>query len=238
MEKLKEILAIIPARGGSKRIERKNLKLILNKPLIAYSIEASKKSKFITKTIVSSEDKEILSTAQNFGADIIIRPKELAQDTTKTAPVLVQVIEKLESNNYKPDYIVLLQPTSPERDEKYIDSALKYFFQKEQEGFDSCFSAFKLGVTQAKWRINLDNKLTPLYDHRKRPRWQDTSEHCPLIAENGAFYALTYEAFKKTNDFIGLNPCAYITDKMIDIDTIEDFIKVEEKLKNAKKTLS
>ncbi len=238
MGQLKEILSIIPARGGSKRIERKNLKLILDKPLIFYSIDASKKSKFITKTILTSEDEEILEVAKSFGAKTIKRPKELAQDTSKTAPVVMDVVNQLEEQNYKPDYVVLLQPTSPQRDEKYIDCALEYFFNKEKEGYDSCFSAFSLGVTHAKWKIGFDNKLEPLYDHRKRPRWQDVTEHCPLISENGAFYVLTYKALKQTKDFIGLNPCAYITPKMIDIDTPEDFLRVEEIMKNDKKTFS
>ena len=92
-----EILSIIPARGGSKGIKRKNIKLINNKPLIAYSIEASLNSKYITKTILSSEDDEILEVAQKYGAEISKRPIELAQDETKTAPVMLQVIEELET---------------------------------------------------------------------------------------------------------------------------------------------
>ena len=83
-----EILSIIPARGGSKGIKRKNLKPILDKPLVAYTIEASLKSKYITKTIVSSEDSEILEVSKKYGAEVIVRPDELAADETKTAPML------------------------------------------------------------------------------------------------------------------------------------------------------
>ena len=228
-----EILSIIPARGGSKGIKRKNLKPILNKPLIAYTIEASLKSKYITKTIVSSEDSEILEVSKSFGAEIIKRPDELAADETKTAPVMLHVIEELEKQGYKSDYIVLLQPTCPLRDESYINNAFDYYFQKQKEGYDSCFSAFSVGYTHAKWRILHDDKLEGLYDFRIRPRRQETEQHYKMICENGAFYALPWNTLKEVKDFIGYNPCAYITPRVIDIDTIEDFKKVEEIIKNA-----
>ena len=228
-----EILSIIPARGGSKGIKRKNLKPILDKPLVAYTIEASLESKYITRTIVSSEDSEILEVSKKYGAEIIIRPDELAQDETKTAPVMLQVLNELEKTGYSADYVVLLQPTCPLRDEKYIDNAFEYYFKKQKEGFDSCFSAFSIGYTHAKWRILHDNKLEGLYDYRIRPRRQEEEQHYKMICENGAFYALPWDTLKEAKDFIGYNPTAYITPRVIDIDTIEDFKKVEEMLKNA-----
>ena len=232
MENVKEILSIIPARGGSKGIPRKNIKKILNKPLIAYTIEASLKSKYITKTILSSEDDEILSIAQEYGAQTMKRPIELAQDVTKTIPVMIDVVNKLALENYKPDYVVLLQPTCPLRDEKYIDSAFEYYFEAEKRGYDSCFSAFDSGYTHAKWKILHDGSLEGLYDYRIRPRRQETEQHYKMITENGAFYALKTDTMLKANDFIGFNPIAYITPRVIDIDTIQDFEKVEELLKN------
>lgn len=228
-----EILSIIPARGGSKGIPRKNIKKILDKPLVAYSIEASLKSKYITRTVVSSEDDEILAVSKQYGADIIIRPQELAQDETKTAPVMLHVLEELEKQGYRADYVVLLQPTCPLRDEKYIDSAFEFYFEKMKEGYDSCFSAFSIGYSHSKWKILHDNKLQALYDYRVRPRRQDVDEHYKLIAENGAFYALSYDTLKEVKDFIGYNPVAYITSKIIDIDTIDDFNKVEMCLKKS-----
>ena len=228
-----EILSIIPARGGSKGIKRKNLKPILDKPLVAYTIEASLKSKYITKTIVSSEDSEILEVSKKYGAEVIVRPDELAADETKTAPVMLQVLDELEKTGYKADYVVLLQPTCPLRDEKYIDNAFEYYFEQIKKGYDSCFSAFSMGYTHAKWRILHDEKLEGLYDFRLRPRRQETEQHYKMICENGAFYVLPWETLKQVKDFIGYNPSAYITPRVIDIDTIEDFKKVEEMLKNA-----
>ena len=223
-----EILSIIPARGGSKGIKRKNLKPILNKPLVAYSIEASLNSKYITRTIVSSEDAEILEVSQKYGAEIIKRPDELAQDETKTAPVMLQVLEELEKTGYSADYVVLLQPTCPLRDSNYIDNAFDYYFENLKKGYDSCFSAFSIGYTHAKWRILHDDKLESLYDFRIRPRRQETEQHYKMICENGAFYALPWNTLKEAKDFIGYNPIAYITERVIDIDTPEDFKKVED----------
>ncbi len=230
MENVKEILSIIPARGGSKGIPRKNIKKILDKPLIAYTIEASLKSKYITKTILSSEDDEILSVAKAYGAEVLKRPKELALDTTKTIPVMIDVVKKLQNTGYNPDYVVLLQPTCPLRDEKYIDSAFEFYFEAEKKGYDSCFSAYSSGLTHAKWRITPDNKYEGLYDYRNRPRRQDADKHYKMISENGAFYALETKTMLKANDFIGFNPIAFVTEKVIDIDTIEDFKKVENEL--------
>ena len=226
-----EILSIIPARGGSKGIKRKNLKPILDKPLVAYTIEASLKSKYITRTIVSSEDDEILGVARKFGSEVLKRPEELAQDETKTAPVMLDVLDKLEHEGYKPDFVVLLQPTCPLRDENYIDSAFEYYFESLKCGYDSCFGAYSIGYTHAKWRILHNDKLEALYDFRLRPRRQETEQHYKMIAENGAFYALSAHTMKKTKDFIGYNPIAYITPRIIDIDTVEDFEKVEKILK-------
>ena len=227
-----EILSIIPARGGSKGIKRKNILPILGKPLVAYSIEASLNSKYITKTIVSSEDDEILEISEKFGAEVLRRPMELAQDVTKTAPVMVDVLHQLAKNGYEPDYVVLLQPTCPLRNGDFIDKAFDFYFENMKKGYDSCFNAFNIGYTHAKWRILHDNKLEALYDFRTRPRRQEIEEHYQMIGETGAFYALPAKTLLEVNDFIGYNPIAYITPRIIDIDTIEDFKRVEEILKN------
>lgn len=226
-----EILAIIPARGGSKGIKRKNLRPICSKPLVAYSIEAALNSKYITKTVVSTEDEEIAQVSQSFGAQVIKRPMELARDETKTIPVMIHAAKFLkDTQGYKPDYVVLLQPTCPLRDSKYIDSAFEFYFQKEKEGYDSCFSAFSLGTTHAKWKILHDGKALGLYDYRTRPRRQDTDEHYQMVCENGAFYALKYDTMFEAGDFIGYNPAIYLTPRVIDIDTEEDILCIEKQL--------
>jgi len=227
-----EILSIIPARGGSKGIKRKNILPILGKPLVAYSIEASLNSKYITRTIVSSEDDEILEISKSFGAETMVRPMELAQDVTKTAPVMTDVVQKLAKEGYNPDYTVLLQPTCPLRNAEFIDKAFDFYFENMKKGYDSCFNAFSMGYTHGKWRILHNDKLEGLYDYRTRPRRQEIEDHYKMIGETGAFYVLPTKTLLEVNDFIGYNPVAYITPRVIDIDTIEDFKRVEDILRN------
>ena len=231
-----EILGIIPARGGSKGILRKNLRPVLGKPLVAYTIEASLKSKYITKTIVSTEDEAIAKVSEIFGAQVIERPMELAQDETKTAPVMLHAVQELAKQGYKPDYVVLLQPTCPLRDENYIDEAFEFYFKNLEKGFDSCFSGCIAGKTHALWKKCHNTRVQALYDFRKRPRRQDEHEHYDLICENGAFYALSLEKFLLYEDFIGHNPCVYLTKKVVDIDCERDLELIEKELNAQKNT--
>ena len=129
----KTFLAIIPARGGSKRLPRKNILDLCGKPLISWSIEAALKSKYISKVVVSSDDEEILNISSNFGADIIKRPYELANDTATTFDTVKHTIDNFE--NY--DYIVLLQPTSPLRNENQIDEAIELLEEKQADAIVS-----------------------------------------------------------------------------------------------------
>jgi len=119
-------LGIIPARGGSKAIPRKNIKMIAGKPLIAWTIEAAKQSKWLDRFVVSTEDEEIADVSRRYGAEVIDRPKRLATDTATTLAVLQHVLTKIDAQA-----IVLLQPTSPVRDEGLIDLCIKKF-QKQR----------------------------------------------------------------------------------------------------------
>ncbi len=223
-----EILAIIPARGGSKGIPGKNIKPLAGKPLIAHTIEASLKSKYITRTVVSTEDGRIKEAALAFGAEVVDRPAELAQDVTKTAPVLLQVLDELEKTGYKPDITVLLQCTCPLRNEKQIDEAFELFFNSD---CDSVFAARPMGVTHALWRKNLDGTYEGLYDYRHRPRRQDTDLHLPLYCETGATYIIRTDVLKEVKDFIGKKPEVYLNGAIGDIDALSDFEYAEKALK-------
>ena len=221
-------MAIIPARGGSKGIPGKNIKPLAGKPLIAYTIEASLKSKYITRTVVSTEDGRIKEAALAFGAEVVDRPAELAQDVTKTAPVLLQVLDELEKTGYKPDITVLLQCTCPLRDEKQIDEAFELFFNSD---CDSVFAARPMGVTHALWRKNLDGTYEGLYDYRHRPRRQDTDLHLPMYCETGATYIIRTDVLKEVKDFIGKKPEVYLNGAIGDIDAPSDFEYAEKALK-------
>ena len=129
----KTFLAIIPARGGSKRLPRKNVEDLCGKPLIAWSIEAGLKSKYIDKVVVSSDDEEILNTASKLRIDTIKRPDILASDTATSFDVIKHVLSI--SKNY--DYVVLLQPTSPLRNNTHIDKAIKLLDQKNADAIIS-----------------------------------------------------------------------------------------------------
>jgi len=222
-----EILSIIPARGGSKGISGKNIKELAGKPLIAHTIEASLKSKYITRTILSTEDAKIKQIALKYGAEVIDRPMELAQDETKTAPVMVHVIKELERNGYNPDIIILLQATCPMRTEKEIDEALELYFNSD---CDSIFAAKPAGTTHALWKRHHDGTFEGLYDYRTRPRRQDIDRHYRLYVETGSIYIIRADIFHKVEDFIGENPKIYLQPKCVDIDTIEDFAIAETQM--------
>jgi N-acylneuraminate cytidylyltransferase/CMP-N,N'-diacetyllegionaminic acid synthase len=228
-----EILAIIPARGGSKSIKRKNIRLINGKPMVYYSIEACANSKYITRCVVSTEDEEIKNICKGFGAEVIDRPMELAQDETKTAPVMVHAALELKKSGYKPDFVVLIQPTSPFRTGEFIDRAFDFWFSQKEE-YDSCFSGAVVGITHALWKER-DGKFDALYDFHNRPRRQDTDKHYKMYSENGAFYAIKYEDFIKIQDFVGNSPCIFPSEFTFDIDEEKDFIQAEEIMKSLEK---
>ncbi len=223
--KNKNILAIIPARGGSKRLPGKNIKLLNGKPLIAYSIEFALNSPEINKVVVSTDSKQIADISLQYGAEVLFRPIELAQDTTKTAPVLLHVVNELEKNNYVPEIIILLQPTCPFREKDLCKNTLNILSANPQ--YDSLFTGFKKSFTMALWTKNSKDEVKPLYDYHLRPRWQDVEMNDKLIAEDGAFYAIKYSAFKKYKDFIGNKPYIYEVAFSVDIDTQKDFEKAE-----------
>lgn len=126
-----KILAIIPARGGSKRLPGKNIKPLLGKPLIAYTIQAAQGSRLLDKIVVSTEDSAIAAISKEFGAEIIERPEELAQDDSKSIDVVLHTLDYLARKNYIPDVCVFLQPTSPLRDSQDIDAAIEMFLKNK-----------------------------------------------------------------------------------------------------------
>jgi CMP-N-acetylneuraminic acid synthetase len=133
---MKEIrfLGIIPARGGSKGIPRKNIKMIAGKPLIAWSIEAAKNSKLLDRFVVSTEDREIAEISRKFKAEVIDRPKRLATDRATTLSVLQHVLGKIEA-----EAVVILQPTSPIRSKGLIDSCIRKFIKSKADNLATGF---------------------------------------------------------------------------------------------------
>ncbi|RLA83863.1 MAG: acylneuraminate cytidylyltransferase family protein [Epsilonproteobacteria bacterium] len=190
----KTFLAIIPARGGSKRLPRKNVLDLNGKPLIAYTIEAGLKSKYIDKVIVSSDDEEILNISKQFGADTIKRPDELASDTSTSFDAIKHTIENVD----KYDYIVLLQPTSPLRDEKHIDEAIELLENKKA---DAIVSVCEMDHSPL-WSNTLDNSLSMkgfLRDEILNKRSQDLEAYYRL---NGAIYICDTDKLLEEESFM------------------------------------
>lgn len=210
-----KILTIIPARGGSKGVPRKNIKLLCGKPLIAYTIEAAKQSGVIDRLVVSTEDKEIAEIAQSYGAEIVWRPEELAGDKVLTEPVMMQVVEELEKQGYTPDYVSLIQCTSPFLSVDTIQQAVK---KVTEENFDSCITVFKPDGYEYKWKKGEEGIFKADHDVEKRPRRQelDLPYH-----ENGAFYITKTELFKKALNRFGGNIARVTAIEMSEQDSLQ-----------------
>ncbi len=229
MYKNKKILAIIPARGGSKRLPEKNIKLLAGKPLISYTIETSLNSKLIDKTIVSTDDKEITEVSKNYGAEIIKRPKELAKDTSITIDAIKHTLDVLkEKENYQPDIIILLQPTTPLRRIEDINNAIEMFFN------ENCESVVSVCEGNPYWNLTNKNKAKPVLGWKYfKSRKQDLPKTFVL---NGAIYITTPKSLDKYNAFFNNKMALYQmpNKRSIDIDEEIDFEFVEFIIKKGK----
>lgn len=196
-----KVLAIIPARGGSKRVHKKNIAPLLGKPLIYYSIQNAKKSKYITRFVVSTEDEEITKVSSSFGAEVMIRPENLAQDTTKTEAVLAHVLQELKKKGESFDFVVLLQPTTPFRTTENIDKAIELFIKEKADSVVS--------VMQVPGRFN-PNKIMivkegMLKDYIQKPneeritRDQEAMKKLIVYTRNGQIYITKASLVEKEN---------------------------------------
>jgi CMP-N,N'-diacetyllegionaminic acid synthase len=211
-------LAIIPARGGSRGIPRKNILSLLGKPLIAYTIEAARKACLIGRVLVSTDDPEIAAVATQFGAEVpFLRPPELARDETPTLPVLQHLLSQLKTmENYEPEIIVLLQPTSPLRRVGDIDKAVTLL---QQTSADSVVSLC-VAEHSPYWmnRLESDRVLPFLENVPEYARRQDLP---PVYRINGAVYATRRRILMEQNRLLGKNTHGIVMDaeSSVDIDT-------------------
>lgn len=218
----KKILAIIPARGGSKRLPRKNILPLNGKPLIHYSIEAALNCPYIDATLVTSDDDEVLEIAKAAGADIIKRPDELATDAASSFVAIKHAIE----NGPTFDYIVLLQPTSPLRTSQHIGQAIKLLAQKHADAIVSVCETEHSPL----WSNVLPESLRMdgfIADEILNTRSQELPKHYRL---NGAIYICDVkQLLAQETFFIKTNIFAYIMGvaASVDIDTKIDFEYVE-----------
>lgn len=226
--KNKTFLAIIPARGGSKRLPRKNILDLQGKPLIAWSIEAALKSGYIDRVIVTSDDEEILQIAKQYGSDTIKRPNELSSDTATSFDAIKHTIENVEHF----DYIVLLQPTSPLRTSQHIDEAIEQLHDKNA---DAIISICEMDHSPL-WSNTLPddgNMSSFLRDEVKNKRSQDLDIYYRL---NGAIYICkTDRLLDEKSFFIENDIYAYKMGRKssIDIDEEIDFIIADSLIKSS-----
>ena len=214
------MIAIIPARGGSKGLPGKNIKLLNGKPLIAYTIEAALKSSLITRVIVSTEDKAISDIAFEYGAEVpFMRPPSLATDISLSIDTYEYTITKLEQDEkIKIDEFVVLQPTSPLRTHKDIDQAINLYKEKKAYSVIS-FCQEHHPIIWHKY-IDQDAKIHAIFDTELKNRQEEKPTYFP----NGAIYVFSRQVLKN-KEYYNESTYAYIMKRQnsIDIDTLEDF---------------
>ncbi len=228
-----KILAIIPARGGSKGIPKKNIRLLAGKPLIGYSINVAKKSKFLNYVVVSTDDSDIAAYAKENGVDVIDRPPAISNDESPVLDTIIHTILTLKENDgLLPDIIVLLQPTSPLRNAEDIDGAIQLFLAGK---FDSVISVCQTEHSPY-WCFKISGtKLIPLFNKKMSlARRQDLPQ---TYRPNGAIYITTPRSLKKNCGFMTDNTAPYIMpiERSIDIDNQLDFSLAESLIEKSEK---
>jgi CMP-N,N'-diacetyllegionaminic acid synthase len=226
-----KFLAIIPARGLSKGIPRKNLRLVAGKPLIAWTIEAALNAKWVDRVLVSTEDEEIAEVARQYGAEVpFFRPLELSQDDTPTLPVLQNVVFQLKNKeNFVPDAVITLQPTSPLRTSEHIDDAIERFIADPlADSLVSCIEVphifHPLSVMKQSQFGYLENYL----DNKEGVRVYRRQDKELVWARNGAAIYIT--RLKCLDRFIfggNILPFKMDNSASIDIDSEDDLQEVE-----------
>lgn len=213
------VLGIITARGGSKGVPGKNIALVGGKPLLAWTIEAARSSRMLTRTIVSTESEEIAEIARQWGAEVpFLRPQELARDDTPHVPVVLQALDWMQRQaGFSADYLLVLQPTSPFRTAADIDAAIEIARVKNADSV--------IGMVMPHghpfWckRVLSDGRLAPLLPtdgdaHRR----QDLPA---ALMPNGAIYLARIDFFLRQQSFYGEKTFAYLMppERSLDIDS-------------------
>lgn len=200
-----EILALIPARGGSKGIPRKNVRIVGGLPLLAHSIGAARETAGISRVFVSTDDAEIARIARDYGAEVIMRPPEISGDAASSESALLHALGHLrKEQGYAPDLVVFLQPTSPLRRANDVQNAIETLIR---EGADSLFSAcVQQGFV---WRRQGRDVVSLTYDFRARPRRQDAPED---LVENGSIYVFKPWVLEELGNRLGGRIAVYPMD--------------------------
>lgn len=217
----KSVLAIITARGGSKGVTRKNVRLVGGKPLIAYSVEAARAASCVDRVILSTDDAEIAETAARYGCEVpFMRSPELATDEAASVDVVLDALVRCPGY----DYFVLLQPTSPLRTAADIDACASACLSAEAP---VCVSVHEVSESPFwMYRIDHDQTLSPVLPKNAATRRQDLEK---IYGLNGAVYFANCTFFAKNKNFLGSSTVAHIMppERSVDLDTLTDFKYLE-----------
>jgi len=219
------IICVIPARGGSKRIPRKNIKEFNGKPIIAYSIEAAFESNCFDQVIVSTDDNEIKEVAKKYGAQVpFVRPEKLSNDSSTTIPVIKHAIEWMEQKNNYIKHVCCLYATAPFIKSKILTKAYQ---QLKDSSADYCFSvtSFTFPIQRA-IKITQDDKVDMFYPEYLNKQSQDLEE---AYHDAGQFYWGKAQAFKDELPLFSEIATPYILPRYLvqDIDSEEDWVRAE-----------
>lgn len=214
------VLAIIPARGGSKGLPGKNIRPLAGKPLIVHTIEQAQRSRYIDRIVLSSDDPKIIEISREAGCDVpFVRPDELASDTATSMDVVFHCLKNVD--NF--DIVVLLQPTSPLRTAGHIDDCIESLLN---EGVDTCISVAEVDKSPF-WMFTTqeDGMLEPLFEQTFSRR-QDLPRTYEI---NGAVYVSPTKILARNGSFISAKTRGYVMtrEQSIDIDTADDFSRAE-----------
>lgn len=224
---MEKIIAIIPARAGSKRIPRKNVSILGGKPLLAWPIELAKSARRIARIIISSDDEEIMEIAKEYGAEALFkRPSSLARDETPTLPVLRHCLDFLEEQeNYKPDIVLLLSPAAPFLKKERVEEALNLF---EETVCNSVISVIK--DSGRFWRFNEEGgRYVPFYPEER----VNSQLYKPLFREDGSIYFNRRQVLMDMNKMVDEDNVEFLfmePGENLDIDDMADLLEARDKL--------
>lgn len=224
-----KILGIIPARGGSKGIPGKNIRLLNGKPLIQYAVEAAQRSGLVDRLILTTDSAEIAATGRDLGIEVpFIRPPHLAQDDTPMLPVIEHTLLFVEAQGWQPDIILLLQPTAPLRQAEHIQQAIKKLVDEKCDSVVSVVEVPRHYVPDFVLRLE-DGRLKPFLDTPLVTRRQDAR---PAYSRDGTIYAFWRHVLINKHSIYGddCRPILIPEEQSCNLDTVSDWQDAEKKI--------
>lgn len=213
------VCGVIPARGGSKSIPRKNLAQLAGRSLLAHGVKCARRCQSLDRFVVSTEDPEIKAAARNLDVKVVDRPRELATDEARTEPVLLHAVDTLSDQGYEVDVVVTLEPTSPLRRPETVDRCVRRFLEGD------CDAVFTVVPNHAiVGRLEGERFYPFLEDPPRRRQERET-----LYEESSTIYVTDVEALRITGSVLGSDPVALIVDEeeAVDIDNPIDLAFAE-----------